>query len=47
MDAKSCWQLFMMTGSPEAYLLYNEARRAEEGYVFDDSGLGAQSNAIQ
>lgn len=47
MDSKSCWQLFMMTGSPEAYLLYNETRRAEGKYVFDDSGLSAQSNTIQ
>ena len=47
MNAESYWQLFMMTGSPEAYLLFNEARKAEEGHVFNDSGLGAQSNTIQ
>ena len=47
MDAQSYWQLFMMTGSPEVYLLYNKARKAEEGNVFDGSGLSAQSNTIQ
>ena len=47
MDAQHFWQLFMMTGSPEVYLLYNEARRAEENHVSDDSGIGSQGNAIQ
>jgi hypothetical protein len=47
MNAQGYWQLFLMTGSPEAYLLYNEARKTEERNVFDGSGLGAQSNTIQ
>ena len=47
MNSQGFWRLFMMTGLPEMYLLYNEARRAEEENVFDSSGLGAQSNTIQ
>lgn len=47
MNARSYWQLFMMTGLPEAYLLYSEARRTEEKSVSDNSGLSAQSNTIQ
>ena len=47
MNAQLLWQLFMMTGSPEAYLLYNEARRGEENNVSYDSGTGTQGNAIQ
>ena len=27
MDAKSLWDLFMKTGSPEVYLLYKEITR--------------------
>lgn len=47
MNSQGYWQLFMKTGLPEAYLLYNEARRAEEKHVFESSGPCAQSNTIQ
>ena len=47
MDAQLFWQLFMKTGSPEVYLMFNEARRAEEVNVFDNSGVGAESNTVQ
>lgn len=47
MDAQSYWNLFLMTGSPEVYLLFNEARRAEEEHVFEGTGPGAQNNTIQ
>lgn len=47
LDANVYWQLFLRTGSPELYLMYNEARRAEETDVFDDSRAGSQGNAVQ
>ena len=47
MKSKQYWDLFMLSGSPELYLLYSEARRAEERDVFDDSGIGPASNTIQ
>ena len=41
------WDLFMMSGAPELYLLYSSAKRAEEENVFDDSGPGPACNSIQ
>ena len=47
MNAQGLWQLFMETGAPEMYLLYNKARRAEDRNVLDDSGIGASGNTLQ
>lgn len=48
MNARNYWQLFLTTGSPEAYLLYHEAKRMEtEPHVFDDPGAGAAGNGLQ
>lgn len=47
MNAQLYWQLFLKTGSPEVYLMYNEARRAEEADVFNNSGAGAPCNTVQ
>ena len=43
MDAQNYWQLFLDTGAPELYLMYHNAKKAEEAHVLDDSGVGAQS----
>lgn len=37
MESEMIWQLFMETGAPEMYMLYNRARKAEEAHVSDDS----------
>ena len=47
MDAQSYWQLFLETGAPEMYLLFNRARKAEDFNVLDDSGTGASGNSLQ
>lgn len=47
MDMNSAWKLFVTTGAPEAYLLYNQLRKAEGGYVPDDSGAGHAGNSLQ
>lgn len=47
MKATDYWQLFLKTGSPEAYLLYSSARKAEEMHVLDHSGYCPQSNRLQ
>ncbi len=47
MNAQSFWQLFIETGAPEMYLLYNKARKMEDIHVFDDTRLGASGNCIQ
>ncbi len=47
MNAENFWQLFMDTGAPEMYLLYNKARKMEETHVSDSPGTGAESFGLQ
>ena len=47
MDPQAFWQVFMETGAPEMYLLYNKARKMEEGHVFNDPGTGSESHGLQ
>ncbi len=47
MDSQTMWQVFLETGAPEMYLLYNKARKLEETNVLDDTRIGAQSNSLQ
>lgn len=47
MDAANYWQLFMDTGAPEMYLLYQRARKAEENHVSDDPGYRSSGYGLQ
>jgi len=47
MNAKAYWQLFMDTGAPEAYVLYQQALKMEGNHVPDDSGSGAPRYGLQ
>ena len=47
MNSQDYWQLFLDTGSPELYLLYNNARKLENGYVYDDSRPGLAGHSLQ
>ena len=47
MNAANYWQLFLDTGAPEMYLLYQKARKAEETHVSDDPGHRSQGNGLQ
>lgn len=47
MKSTMAWQLFLDTGSPEMYLLYNALRKAESSNVPDASGVGFTDNCIQ
>jgi hypothetical protein len=47
MNAKDYWSIFIETGAPEMYLLFNQARRMEEDYVSDDPGVGSESLGLQ
>ena len=42
MDSKMYWQLFLETGAPEMYLLYNQAKKTEETHVLDNTWFGAE-----
>ena len=47
MKSTDYWQLFLETGAPEAYLMYNKQLKAEANYVYDDSGRRPESNRLQ
>ena len=41
MESSDYWRLFLETGAPEMYLLYNNAKKMEKKHVSDSSGPGA------
>lgn len=47
MNAQTFWQLFMETGAPEMYMLYNKLRKMEDVHVSDDTGAGVADNTLQ
>jgi len=47
MNAQDYWTLFLDTGAPEIYLLYNSARKTEVSYALEGSGVGPESHPIQ
>lgn len=47
MNAQQLWQFFLDTGAPEAYLLYNKARRMETEDVSEHIGVGFAGNGLQ
>ena len=47
MNSKDYWQLFLDSGVPEYYLLYQNARKMEGSHVFDDSGHRAAGHGLQ
>ncbi len=40
------WQLFMTTGSPEAYLLFRQTQETEKTYVSDHPGGGSAGHGV-
>lgn len=46
MRSQDYWQIFLETGAPEAYLLYNEAKRTELIHVSDDPRIGAPRHGL-
>ena len=47
MTSQDYWQMFMETGAPEMYLLYNRARKMETSYVTDNPGAGTAGHSLQ
>ena len=47
MDAMNYWQLFLDTGAPEMYLLYQRAKKAEEKHVPDNPGNRPSGYGLQ
>ena len=47
MNAQDFWNMFIETGAPEVYLLFNRARRMEETLVCNDPGMGDSGFGVQ
>lgn len=47
MDAQLFWKMFIETGSPEAYVMYRQAKRTEDAHVLDGQGIGIAGNKLQ
>lgn len=47
MKSQDYWQMFLETGAPELYLLYNNARKMENTHVLDDTGAGTPDYSLQ
>ena len=47
MDAANYWQLFMETGAPEMYLLYQKALKTEGKHVSDHTGHCPAGHGLQ
>ncbi len=47
MTSQDYWQIFLETGAPEVYLLYNKARKTESVHVLDNTGPCASGHSLQ
>lgn len=47
MNSELFWQVFLETGAPEAYLMFQKMRRTEDGNVFDHEGIGTEAYGLQ
>lgn len=47
MNAQEYWKVFLDSGIPEYYVMYNQAKQLEENNVFDDSGIGNSGLTLQ
>lgn len=47
MKSEFYWQLFLKTGSPEAYIMFNEAKRLENVHVPEYEGAGRSGHSLQ
>ena len=47
MKAENYWHMFLETGAPELYLMYTQAKKTEESYVFDSTGSDTTRNKLQ
>lgn len=47
MNAQDYWRVFVDSGIPEYYVLYNRAKKMEESYVPEDTGSGNTGMSLQ
>lgn len=46
MTSQDYWQIFLETGAPEMYLLYNSACKMEKCDVRENTGTGTESYSL-
>lgn len=47
MTSQDYWRLFLETGAPEMYIMFNSARKMEKNHVPYSSGAGASCFKLQ
>ncbi len=47
MDSQGYWKVFLDSGIPEYYLLYNRAKKLEEADVLYHQGVGSSGQSLQ
>ncbi len=47
MMSQDYWQMFLETGAPELYLLFNNARKMETTNVLDNPRPGTPGHSLQ
>ncbi len=47
MNAQEYWRMFLDSGIPEYYMLYNQAKKSEERNVSNDPGTGSAGISLQ
>ena len=47
MTSQDYWQMFLETGAPEIFLLFNNLRKMEISNVLDNPGPGASGHKLQ
>ena len=47
MDSIACWKVFMDSGIPEYYVLYQQLKRMEESNVSNNPGTGTSGLSLQ
>lgn len=47
MTEQDYWRIFLATGSPEAYMLYAQAKRTEMQNVSDHQSTGPAGDRLQ
>lgn len=47
MNAENYWQLFLETGAPEMYILYQQALKTEDKHVSDRSSHRSAGYGLQ
>ena len=46
MQSQEYWKLFLETGIPEVYLMFNSTRKMEKENAYNNSGVGTSGHPL-